>query len=141
MLNLRKRQAHTQGMTFIEITIALLIIGGFMAFVMPALYRALTGSKRNNTTVALNNLKVQISQYHSDTHQWPTRLRDLVTKPADANIRNWHKYAEEDDLYDAWGQEFVYRLVGTGGKKPFELYSWGSDTPNSPQEEWVNAWE
>lgn len=134
------RKMRTRGMTFIEITIALLIIGGFLAFVMPRLFRALTGSQVNNTKMALSNVKVQVVQYHTDTHQYPNRLRDLVTRPSDARV--WKgPYIDEDGLYDGWGNEFVYRQLSAGGKRPFELYSWGPNGDGAPQEEWVNVWD
>ncbi len=140
-MNIQNRTMHTKGMTFIEISIALLIIGAFLAFVLPRLTTALLDTYKNNTKMSLGGLKTRIMQYHTDTHQYPNTLSDLTSMPADRSIRWKGPYGTEDDQYDGWGARFEYRRNPAGsGKRPFELYSWGANGEGASQEEWVDVW-
>ena len=141
----RSRNLRSSGMTFIEISVVLLIIGVIVSLVGPRIWRGLSQARGNKTGIVLTGLRTAITQYHSDMlGQYPTTLQDLITKPATVKPgARWNgPYIGISDLNDGWDSDVVYRRnAGGTGKKAFELYSWGPNGEGSPQDEWVYAQE
>lgn len=140
---INKKRSQRAGFSFIEISVVLLIVGFLMAAVISQISKVWYGANTNAVKSQLNSLKVSIMQYHSDNHQYPRTLQDLVTRPSDSKITHWKRpYIEEKELQDPWGTMVFYKLNAPGaGKKPFELYSWGEHGEGSPKEEWFDVWD
>lgn len=143
----QERKSHrTSGMTLIEIIVVITIIGIFAGLAGPGLFRWISGAKEKKTNVTLAGLKSVITQYHSDTTQYPATLQDLVTQPSDPKIRVWRgPYVDNPgkDLSDGWGQDLVYKRNPAGpgaGKRPFELYSWGAEGEGSTKGQ-ISVWD
>lgn len=139
-----KRATHQEGMTFIELTIMLMIFGVLMSVIAPGAMRWLSKTKLYKTEAMVKGLKMNITQFHSDTGQYPNTLYDLAYRPAEQKVaQRWRgPYVEERDIeQDGWGNELVYTKNAAGaGKRSYELYSWGPSGEGAPQEEWVDAW-
>ena len=146
MITFQKRQLNgsaQSGMTFIELIVVLLVMGILFGLGMGA-FSWIKTAKINKAKVVLNGLKFQIMQFHTDTHQYPNTIFDLMNKPADPNVaQRWHKYVEDEgELTDPWGSVYQYQKnpAGAGAnKRPFELYSWGPDGEGSTEGK-IDVW-
>jgi general secretion pathway protein G len=129
-----KRQNTVQpGFSFIEMMIAVVIIGILGSLIGPKVFSLLG---RTKTTATKNTLKVtedNITQYYLDTGSYPEKLDDLIKKPENAN--NWNgpyagkgNEANPELPNDAWDQPLKYKKNERGVKPPFELYSEGDPT-------------
>lgn len=140
----QKKIDRAEGMTFIELTIMIIIIGILVTLVGPGVYRWIGRTNQTKTQVMLRNAKVAITQFKSDTAEYPNTLYDLVFRPADARTgQRWQgPYVEEREIeMDGFGNEIMYHRNPQGqGKRPYELYSWGANGEGSPQQEWIDAW-
>lgn len=116
---------HTKsGFSLIEILVALVIVGMMAAVGFGAL-RYLAKTKVTQTKTKMQELRGQVEMYKTQTNQYPSKLEDLVKRPA--NLKGWDgPYVEEDSLKDSWGNEFYYRPNEKGAARPYELYSYGS---------------
>src|SRR5688572_18778212 len=98
MLHIQKPRAHTQGMTFIEVIVVLLVVGILMGLIVPGAMRWVSTAKRNKTEILLKGIKTQLIQFQSDTGQYPNTLRDLMTRPSDPKVaQRWKGPYLEDE--------------------------------------------
>lgn len=117
---------HLQsGMSFIEVMIVLMIMGLFMAVVVPNAMKWLGRGRETTTKVSLNALQNAVEEYQMDVGQYPEDLESLINNTNGAE--NWHgPYLQKKKLpRDGWNQEFVYKVNPKGSQPPFELYSYG----------------
>ena len=139
-----QRSMRTSGMSIIEISIVIMIMAIFASLAVGA-YAWLSRAKINSSKARLENLKNAIEQYKFDGKQYPNKLEDLISKPADwkQGYYNPEGYVKnESEFLDAWDQPIQYKKNPAGsGKRPFELYSFGPNLEGSPQEEWMHVWD
>ncbi len=138
-------ERYTQkGFSLIEILIAITILGIIAGISVPMFMGYLDKARIRGTRSNLRSLKSSIEMFKLDTGKYPSKLRDLVQKPREeALARKWQKggYIEGGELpQDNWGESFQYKVT-PGGKNPFELYSFGSNGPGAPKEEWLSVWD
>jgi len=128
------------GFTLIEILVAVVIVG-IMAAVGFGAFRYFQTAKRTTTQARLATVRSGIEMYKATTNQLPSRLDDLVKKPA--NVKGWQGdyVGGEDDLKDAWGNEFEYKVNPKGSGHPFELFSYGPEGESGPEDTRVSIWE
>lgn len=73
----------------------------------------------------------QIELYRGRVGQYPTRLKDLTTRPADPSLAvAWGNKPYIEDarrLLDAWGNPLQYRVPGVHNAGSFDLWSMGPD--------------
>lgn len=122
-------QKHLQsGMSFIEITIVILIMGILAAVVAPNALRWVGRGKLTSTKTGLQTISNLIQEYQMDVGSYPNTLADLQKQPQD--VTGWHgPYIKgEKTLKDGWGQEYIYKKNERGTQPPFELYSMGDPT-------------
>lgn len=118
------------GFNFIEMMVALVIIGIIVGMIGPRVMGLLGRGKRTSTENTLKVIAGAIKQYKIDVGTYPEKLDDLVKKPE--NVNGWQSpYVGDEDKAnpvvpkDAWNQDFVYKLNARGSVPPFELYSLG----------------
>ena len=132
------------GFTFIELMIVLTVLAILATLGGVAALNLVGRAKKTSTKSTLQSLKSAIVAYHSDTNKYPTKLRDLVERPKDANFGNkWQKggYIEGGELpQDAWGEDFIYKRTPEG-KNLYELYSYGPEGAGAPKDEWFSVWD
>lgn len=131
----------SQAFTLIEMVIVIVIMGLLMAVAVPSYNAYRTWAKRNQTNSNLRTLQQAIDNFSMMTDSYPTKLEDLITKPADEKIaKKWPGNLLKRDVVprDAWDNEFHYQQT-KGGKHPYELYSDGDPAAESPQK--FDVWD
>ena len=117
-------QKHLQsGMSFIEISIVILIMGIMAAVIAPNMTRWLSRGKDTATKASLQSVSNVIQEYQMDVGAYPNALVDLVTKPQD--VTGWNGAYLKKVPKDGWNQEFIYKKNERGTQPPYELYSMG----------------
>lgn len=142
------RFTRTDGFTFIEIIIAITIIGILSTLGFMGIRGYIAKAKMLKTETNLKATMGLINEYYDDTGAYPSTLRDLVVRPTEPKIASrWKGYADEKEFIsgcflDGWKHDLVYQYTpGTQGQgRPFQLYSWGPKGEGAPQEEWIDAW-
>ena len=135
-----KNKSLQPGMSFIEIAIAITIMGLFLALAGPRLMQVFGRGKK---VVTNNNLKVvssAIQQYKIDTGVYPNNLQDLVKRPE--GVTGWQEAyvgtdANPEVPKDGYGQDFEYKLNPPRSTPAYELYSKGD--PDKAEEERIYA--
>lgn len=132
---------HTRsGFTFIEIVIALAIVGLLGAVLVPGYMAWVERGKRQATDSTVKTLKTAIAQFNLDTNKYPRILTDLIRRPADETIsKKWRgPYVEADEIpEDSWGNSFVYRPTSD----KFELYSHGPKGTEGAKEDRIGIFK
>lgn len=132
----KKRNGARVGFTFIELAIALMILGIFAAIAVPQYFKWVEKGRRQATESTINTFKTAIFQFNSDTNTYPRTLNDLVRKPSDELLaKKWRgPYIEGDEIpQDPYGNEYVYRVT-PGARHPYELYSHGPQTEEGKED-------
>ncbi len=116
-----------QGFSLVEIIIVIAIIAVLAAATFGG-FRYLQKAKVTTTENKANALMMMIDEYNSKIGEYPTEITELVNGPSKANLqKRWGgvAIAHEDDLMDAWHQQFVYTPNPKGTRPAFDLYSIG----------------
>jgi type II secretion system protein G len=128
------------GMSLIEISLVVAIIGVFLFMAVRLGTSMMTGAKVDSTKTTLRIVKMAIDKYAMETNgAYPQMLEDLIRKPASggAALRWQGPYVTDAQmLKDGWGRDLVY--MSTGDKKqPYRLYSYGRGGEGAPEEEYI----
>jgi general secretion pathway protein G len=122
--NLRLPRAHQRGFTILEIVIVFILIAGLMAFVLPKIFQQSQKANWQQAQLKLRTLSGEIEMYKLEVGRYPENLQALVKQPA--GVDRWNgPYAKDDELKDAWGNDYRYTVPGTN--KPYDLVSLGAD--------------
>ncbi|MBM18292.1 MAG: type II secretion system protein GspG [Epsilonproteobacteria bacterium] len=118
------------GFSFLELMVALTIIGIIAGFIGPRLFKALGTGYKTKTENVLKVVKQAVKEYKMHVGKYPSKLEDLVVKPEGASGWDGPYVGDEDSANpevpkDGWGQDIMYKLNAPGTKPPFELYSEG----------------
>ncbi len=139
-------RSRTAGFSFIEIVIAVMILGILTLAVGPYLTKWIGTASYAATENNLRDLKLAIQQYNLDTGKYPQTLSELYQRPA--TVKNWRgPYIDPENsekaTSDGWKVSFVYQPSPAGGKggRPYQLYSWGANKEGSDQSEWIQVWD
>jgi len=118
------RQRRQRGFTILEIVIVFILLAGLMAFVGPKIFEQMGKAKSQEAKIRMQHLVGQIEIYKLEVGRYPENLQALVKQPP--GLDKWNgPYAKDDDLKDAWGNDFRYQVPGSS--KPFDLVSLGAD--------------
>lgn len=133
------------GYTLFEVIIVFVVIGGLMAFFIPQINNFLKRRDINNAKMELRQIQQGITLYKADTGKLPTKIRDLVKRPADPAIKGkWqdggYLGGKTEEPEDPWSERYVFKIT-QGGKHPYDLYSFGPKGRGAPKDEWISAWE
>lgn len=137
------------GFTMIELMLTIMILGGLMALLLPAINNALKKAKKGTAKTTMMTIKNGIMQYHTELGKYPTKLKDLVVRPKTGDEKVTKKWdgpygfgeGTEEVTEDPWGEPFVYKVSQPGSKYPYELYSHGPNGKGSPKEEQISVWD
>lgn len=127
----RRRPALSAGFTFIELVVAVMILGILMGIAIPSYFYFRGWAAENATKTTLRLLKNSLEVYNVRQNRYPAKLEEMVGQQ---NIL-------EKMPRDGWGKEYYYKPT-PGGKHQYELYSYGSNGPElGTPEERISVWE
>lgn len=127
MIGLKSDQS---GLTLIELTIVIVILGILAAFIGPRIFDTPQKAKVAKAQTELNGIKTALEQYAITTGEYPTTEQGLnalwrVPSPAPAN---WDgPYVGGPNFVDPWNNPYVYRQPSTHYGYDYDLYSMGRD--------------
>jgi general secretion pathway protein G len=114
-----------RGFTILEIIIVFVLLAAIMGFVATKIFSGKDKAETNLAKTQLIHVAGQIGLYQTETKRYPQSLQDLVKQPA--GVENWGgPYVKASDLKDYWGNDYVYTVPGTEGRR-FDLISYGAD--------------
>ena len=138
---------HTlkRGFGMVEIMIYIAIMAVLAGVAGPMYFSYMKGTYKTKTVETLALMKNEINRYHADTGRYPRILDDLMDKPDvdDPLYKKWNgpyldlKGASSPE--DGWNHEFQYEVT-PGGARPYELYSFGPEGEDGPEEDRISAW-
>ncbi|HSN20792.1 MAG TPA: type II secretion system major pseudopilin GspG [Usitatibacter sp.] len=121
----QRRERRQRGFTILEIVIVFILLAGIMAFVGPKIFEQMGRAKSQEARIRIQHLAGQIEMYKLEVGKLPDNLEALVKPPAGTEGKWNGPYAKDDDLKDAWGNDYRYTVPGQN--KPFDLVSLGAD--------------
>lgn len=118
------------GLTLIELTIVIVILGILAAFIAPRIMDAPQKAKVSKAGLEINNLSTALQLYATEVGEYPTTdqgLNALWRSPTPTPL-NWNgPYLQKQLTNDPWGNPYIYRNPGTQYGYDFDLLSWGRD--------------
>ena len=140
-------QTVKKGFSFVEMisVIALMAILGMGA--MKYFGGELESSRVKTTKTTLQTVDSIIDNYHLAIGRYPETLADLSRKPYDESVaKKWtgpyFPQARKNPDYipfDGWKTEIQYHLNEKGSTQPYDLYSFGTNGEDAPEDEWIHA--
>ena len=118
------------GLTLIELTIVIVILGILAAFIAPRVINAPQQAKVAKARTEINSIKTALEQYAITIGEYPTTEQGLgalwrAPSPAPAN---WDgPYVDSPNFMDPWDSPYVYRQPSTHYGYDYDLYSMGKD--------------
>lgn len=123
-------KSDESGLTLIELTIVIVILGILAAFIAP---RVMNWPQKANVSKAqteISGLKTALEMYAISVGDYPTTEQGLTAlwrAPSPAPP-NWDgPYIDSPAFEDPWGNPYVYRQPVTRTGYDYELYSMGKD--------------
>ena len=123
----RRRSLDDRGMTLIEILAVIVLLGLIISVVAKGVIGKSNAAQAQLNVVKMEKLKSSIGQYRLEFGRYPSSLQELRTPSSDvrASGKLFVPLAEEDDLRDVWGNEYVYR--DENNNRSYSIMSYGSD--------------
>ena len=123
-------KSDESGLTLIELTIVIVILGILAAFIAPRVINAPQQAKVAKAQTEVNAIKTALEQYAIATGEYPTTeqgLSALWRAPSPAPL-NWDgPYVDYPNFMDPWSNQYVYRQPSSRYGYDYDLYSMGKD--------------
>ncbi len=131
VFNPRFRRRAT-GFTLLEIMVVVVIIGILGALIAPSIFGQVERARVTKAKQDIKTLESALEMYRLDNFRYPTELKALMEKPADA--KNWKPggYLKELEK-DPWENDYQYAFPGQHGKV-YDLYTFGADGQEGGEE-------
>ena len=127
---LKRLRADESGMTLIEITIVIVILGLLASFIAPRVLNAPDKAKVAKAKQELAALENALQMYSIAVGDYPTTEQGLsaLWKIPNPPPENWDgPYVTKPNFKDPWGRDYVYVSPGTHEGYDYDLYSLGKD--------------
>ncbi len=118
------------GLTLIELTIVIVILGILAAFIAPRIVNAPQKAKVSKAQIEISNLETSLQLYATEVGEYPTTeqgLEALWRAPSPAPPNWGGPYLQQQLTNDPWGNAYVYRNPGTHYGYDYDLMSYGKD--------------
>ena len=126
----KRLKSDESGLTLIEITIVIVILGLLASFIAPRVLNAPDKAKVAKAKMEISALETALGGYAIDVGDYPTveqNLRALWEVP-NPEPENWSgPYINKPIFTDPWGNSYVYVYPGTRIGYDYDLYSFGKD--------------
>lgn len=126
----KQMRTDESGLTLIELTIVIVILGILAAFIAPRIINAPQKANVSKASLEIGNLKTALQLYATEVGEYPTTeqgLEALWRAPSPAPP-NWQgPYLEQQLTSDPWGNSYVYRNPGSHYGYDYDLLSYGKD--------------
>lgn len=126
---LQPTHGQQRGFTLIEIMVVVIIIGILAAMVGPKLFGQVDRARVEAARAEINTITNAMKMYRLDNFAYPSSeqgIEALVTKPNDANVKNWAPGGYLERLpQDPWGNPYLYLSPGNNGE--IDVYTLGAD--------------
>ena len=127
---LKRLKLDESGLTLIEITIVIVILGLLASFIAPRVLNAPDKAKVAKAKMEISALETALGGYAIDVGNYPTveqNLRALWEVP-NPEPENWSgPYINKPIFTDPWGNSYVYVYPGSRIGYDYDLYSFGKD--------------
>lgn len=126
----KRLRKDESGLTLIELTIVIAILGILAAFIAPRVINALDDAKVGKARTEIANLKVALQNYSLDVGSFPSSEEglDALWRAPNQAIQNWNgPYTEDPVTNDPWGNPYVYIYPGNHYGYEYDLMSYGKD--------------
>lgn len=123
-------KSDQSGLTLIELTIVIVILGILAAFIAPRVINAPQQAKVAKAQTEINGIKTALEQYAIATGEYPTTEQGLsaLWRSPSPTPPNWDgPYIDSPNFIDPWNSPYVYRQPSTHYGYDYDLYSTGKD--------------
>lgn len=123
-------KSDESGLTLIELTIVIVILGILAAFIAPRVINAPQQAKVAKARTEINSIKTALEQYAITTGEYPTTEQGLsaLWRVPSPTPPNWDgPYVDSPNFIDPWDTPYVYRQPSTHYGYDYDLYSMGKD--------------
>lgn len=114
-----------RGMTLVEVLAVIVLIGLIMAVVAKGVVGKGDAAKAKLNEVKMEKVKQALAQYRLEYNTYPEALGNLSKPSGEQGGKLFVPLAEEDDLKDVWGFNYIYKTENDG--RSFTLSTLGSD--------------
>ncbi len=127
---LKQLRTDESGLTLIELTIVIVILGILAAFIAPRIADAPQKANVSKAKVEIESLSTALELYATEVGQYPSTEQGLeaLWRAPNPSPPNWQgPYLKKQLTSDPWGNPYVYRYPGTQYGYDFDLLSYGRD--------------
>lgn len=125
----KQLRTDESGMTLIELTIVIVILGILAAFIAPRIIDAPQKANVSKAKMEIGGLKTALQMYAIDVGQFPSNEQglDALRRAPNPAPPNWGgPYVEQPITNDPWGNPYVYVNPSNHGND-YDLMSYGRD--------------
>lgn len=126
----KQLRTDESGLTLIELTIVIAILGILAAFIAPRVITAIDDAKVSKAETEIANLKVSLSKFTVDVGRYPSTEEglDALWRSPSQELTSWRgPYVTDPISLDPWGNAYVYRFPGNHYGYDYDLMSYGRD--------------
>jgi len=144
----RKHRVTLRAFTLLEVLMVVVIIGLLAAFVVPNLFSSQDEVKENLTRATVKTgFAGALDQYRLRMDEYPNSddggLQLLIEAPDDEELaKKWREpfLKNPEDIFDAWGNEYVYTCPGKYNEGSYDLSSMGPDEEEGTDDD-IKNWK
>lgn len=119
-----KRKNGQRGFTLIELLIVIVILGLLVGLVGPRMFGRVSTAMQTTAKAQISLLCTAVDTFRLDMGRYPESLDELVKKVDD---RRWKgPYLPGQLPLDPWGNPYIYRVPGEGGRD-YDIMSYGAN--------------
>jgi len=124
----QRRRRRESGFTLLELLVVITILGLLATVVGTVALNYLGRAKSDTTKLQIDQISAGLDLFRLDVGRYPTQeegLAALVERGAVSDRWNGPYLKKRENVNDAWGRPFNYRIPGQNGD--FDIYSLGAD--------------